>query len=125
RQVAQYFLLLMGTTDDLLEGGDEFLLVVDQTPERGKPGAAGEFTDVPRILSEEIEGAFLGRAGETRGVRALRARKAVEAARADANPPRIRECAHLQQDPVAILQRADHRSGVAAGEKMPVERGEG
>ena len=64
RELAQHFLLLARAADDLLEGGDEFLLVVDQPAQRGELGVAGELADIPRILAEQIERAFLRGADE-------------------------------------------------------------
>src|SRR5581483_1355398 len=110
--------------DDFLERDDELLLVVDQAAQRGQLRAAGELADVPRVLREEVVRALFRRADEARAVVRRRARHAVEPARADARIARIDERAHLKQDAVAILQRADHWPRVAAGKEMPVQRRE-
>ncbi len=48
-----------GPADDLLEGGDEFPLVVDQAPQGGELGAAGQLADIPGVLGEDVVGALL------------------------------------------------------------------
>src|SRR3954471_6561711 len=54
----------------------------------------------------------------------LRSREAIESARPESNLAAIEQRADLEQDAIAILQRADDRPRIAAGEEMSVQCGE-
>jgi len=123
-KVAEHGLLLVGPADDLGEGVEGLPLVVDQAAQGGQPGAAGEFADVPRVLAEEVEGALLGGAGEVPPVGRGGAGHSVEPPGPEAHLAGVEQGAHLEQNPVAVLQGGDHRPGVPAGEEMPPEGGE-
>ena len=120
----QHLFLLIGPADDFLEGGDEFALVVDEPAQPGQL-RAGELAEIPRVLREDVEGAFLGRGlAEFRGMHRGRGGQAVHAARTEPHVAAVEQRTELEQDAVAVLQRADDRAGIATGEEMPVQRGE-
>src|SRR6186997_1331609 len=53
RHIAQDSFLVVRAADDFLEGGDEFLLVVDQAAQGRQPAGAHELAGVPLVLGEE------------------------------------------------------------------------
>ena len=60
RQVAQDRFLLVGPADNLFKDAHEFLLIINQPPERWKFGVTHQLAHVPLVLRKEIVGAFFG-----------------------------------------------------------------
>lgn len=117
--------MLAGTFNDLGEGGEELLLVVDEATGGGQFTPTGEFADIPRVLGKEVEGAFGGCADEVVGVFVLGLFQAIEAAVAEAHLAGVDEGANLKEDTIAVLEGANDGTGVAAGKKVPMQGGEG
>ena len=88
--------LLAGAFDDLGKRGEKLLLVVDEPTGGGEFAAAGEFADIPRVLSEEVEGAFGPGADKVVGVVALGLLESIESAVTESDFAGIDERPHLE-----------------------------
>ena len=82
--------------DDFLKRDQEFLLIVDQTTNRGQFAAgAGEFADIPGVLGKEVVGALAGRADEVLAVGRLGGLEAVEATESELSVTGVDQGTHL------------------------------
>ena len=122
-EFAEDAFLVIRAGEEFLEGGDKGGLKVDEAFDGQGAGFFAEFAEVPEVLGEDVEGAFVGEAAEVAGVGALGGGEGggVEAARAEAEFAAVEQDAELDHEAVAALQSGKQRAGGVAGEEVAFE----